>query len=65
MMKTIAAISDIHGNILALEAVVKDISKRGVDSIVNLGDHLSGPLWPERDNPFFDATKLDPDFWKP
>ena len=46
-MKTIAAISDIHGNILALEAVVRDISKRQVDGIVNLGDHLSGPLWPK------------------
>ncbi len=46
-MKTIAAISDIHGNILALEEVAADIKKRGVDTVVNLGDHLSGPLWPK------------------
>ncbi len=46
-MKTIAAISDIHGNILALEAVLSDISSRHVDGIVNLGDLLSGPLWPK------------------
>ncbi len=46
-MKTIAVISDIHGNILALEEVVADIKKRHVDTIVNLGDHCSGPLWPK------------------
>jgi putative phosphoesterase len=42
----IAAVSDIHGNLLALEAVLADIDKRGVDLIVNLGDILSGPLLP-------------------
>jgi putative phosphoesterase len=42
----IAAISDIHGNLGALEAVLADISRRGVDTIVNLGDLLSGPLFP-------------------
>lgn len=46
-MKTIAVISDIHGNILALEAVVADIKRRSVDAVLNLGDHLSGPLWPK------------------
>ena len=45
-MKTIAALSDIHGNILALQAVVADLTKRRVDAVVNLGDHVSGPLWP-------------------
>jgi putative phosphoesterase len=39
-------ISDIHGNLPALEAVVADIRLRGVDQIVNLGDSLSGPLLP-------------------
>jgi hypothetical protein len=33
-----AAISDIHGNIWALEAVLADIGARGVTHIVNLGD---------------------------
>ncbi|QQS14858.1 MAG: metallophosphoesterase family protein [Rhodospirillales bacterium] len=42
----IAAISDIHGNRLALEAVLDDILRRGVDATVNLGDILSGPLDP-------------------
>jgi predicted phosphodiesterase len=42
----IAVISDIHGNLAALEAVHRDIRVRGVDQIVNLGDSLSGPLLP-------------------
>lgn len=42
----IAVVSDIHGNLPALEAVVRDIKRRGVDGTVNLGDSLSGPLLP-------------------
>ncbi|HUO97557.1 MAG TPA: metallophosphoesterase family protein [Rhizomicrobium sp.] len=42
----LAAISDIHGNLGALEAVLADIGRRGADAIVNLGDVLSGPLLP-------------------
>lgn len=42
----IAAISDIHGNLPALEAVLADIARRGADLTVNCGDILSGPLWP-------------------
>jgi putative phosphoesterase len=42
----IAAISDIHGNLGALDAVLADIERRGADLIVNLGDILSGPLLP-------------------
>ena len=42
----IALITDIHGNLAALEAVVADIRRRGVDQTVNLGDSLSGPLLP-------------------
>jgi predicted phosphodiesterase len=42
----IAAVSDIHGNLLALEAVLADIGRRGADMIVNLGDIVSGPLLP-------------------
>jgi putative phosphoesterase len=40
----IAALSDIHGNLAALEAVLEDIRRRGADLMVNLGDILSGPL---------------------
>lgn len=42
----IAAISDIHGNIAALDAVLADTARRGVDQIVNLGDIFSGGLFP-------------------
>ena len=42
----LAAISDIHGNIGALDAVLADIAARGLTTIVNLGDILSGPLEP-------------------
>ncbi len=42
----IAALSDIHGNLPALEAVLADARRRGCERIVNLGDILSGPLWP-------------------
>jgi putative phosphoesterase len=41
-----AALSDIHGNLLALEAVLTDIASRSLVQIVNLGDHLQGPLDP-------------------
>jgi predicted phosphodiesterase len=43
----IAALSDIHGNLPALEAVLDDVAGAGgADVTVNLGDILSGPLWP-------------------
>jgi predicted phosphodiesterase len=41
----IAVVSDIHGNLPALEAVLADIAEAGADLTVNLGDILSGPLW--------------------
>lgn len=43
----LAVISDIHGNLLALDAVLADIESRAVDAIVNLGDCVTGPLWPK------------------
>ena len=39
-----AAIADIHGNCSALEAVLADIGQHRISEVVNLGDHLSGPL---------------------
>jgi predicted phosphodiesterase len=42
----IAVLSDVHGNLLALDAVLADIGTRSVDLIVNLGDLLSGGLQP-------------------
>ncbi|HEY0753816.1 MAG TPA: metallophosphoesterase family protein [Ktedonobacteraceae bacterium] len=41
-----AVIADIHGNRWALEAVLRDIERRGIQQTINLGDHLLGPLDP-------------------
>jgi len=45
-VRRVALVSDVHGNLPALEAVAHDIAARGVTRVVNLGDHVSGPLWP-------------------
>lgn len=42
----IAALSDIHSNVFALEAVIFDALKRSVDVMLNLGDILYGPIAP-------------------
>jgi predicted phosphodiesterase len=42
----IAVLSDIHGNLAALRAVLDEVDREGVDQVVNLGDILSGPLQP-------------------
>lgn len=42
----IALVSDIHGNLPALEAVLEDAGRRAVTRVINLGDSLSGPLLP-------------------
>ncbi|KNX37732.1 metallophosphoesterase family protein [Luteipulveratus halotolerans] len=40
----IALISDVHGNLTALEAVLADIDARGITTIYNLGDYVGkGP----------------------
>ena len=51
----IAVIADIHGNLPALEAVLADIARRGADRILNLGDCVSGPLWPRETMELLDA----------
>jgi predicted phosphodiesterase len=43
---SIAVLSDIHGNRWALEAVMEDIGRRGISTVVNLGDCVYGPLDP-------------------
>lgn len=58
-MKSYAIVSDIHGNSRALTAVLANIRSRGIETIVNLGDHLFGALEPEatammlRENPMY------------
>jgi predicted phosphodiesterase len=42
----IAIVSDIHGNLPALEAVWAEVERAAPDLVVNLGDIASGPLWP-------------------
>jgi predicted phosphodiesterase len=42
----IAVLADIHGNILALDAVLRDVAAFAPDLMVDLGDCVSGPLWP-------------------
>jgi predicted phosphodiesterase len=42
----IAVVADIHGNLPALEAVLADIRPRKAERVINLGDCVSGPLWP-------------------
>ncbi len=41
-----AIVSDIHGNLPALEAVWAEIERAAPDLVINLGDIASGPLWP-------------------
>ena len=42
----LAVLADIHGNSLALEAVLADAKARGATRFVNLGDTFYGPLDP-------------------
>ncbi len=44
-IRRVAAISDIHGNLPALEAVLAEIDREQVDEIVVAGDTAHGP-WP-------------------
>ncbi|TIT30318.1 MAG: metallophosphoesterase family protein, partial [Mesorhizobium sp.] len=55
----IAVLADIHGNLLALDAVLDDLKHRGgADITVNLGDCVSGPLWPRETMERLQALKL-------
>jgi predicted phosphodiesterase len=42
----VAVISDIHGNCLALEAVLADLRQRAIDQVVCLGDAIQGGAQP-------------------
>lgn len=43
-LEKIALISDVHGNLTALDAVLDDIESRSIDRIINLGDFVGkGP----------------------
>src|SRR6185436_17580401 len=42
----LALISDIHANLPALQAVLADIDRRGVDAAYHLGDLVGYAPWP-------------------
>ena len=54
----LAVIADIHGNSLALHAVLDDIARRGIGFMCNLGDCVSGPLWPRETLALLQATAI-------
>jgi predicted phosphodiesterase len=46
-MIRVALLADIHGNALALESVVAHLARdTAPDIVIDLGDIVSGPLWP-------------------
>jgi putative phosphoesterase len=54
----LAVLSDIHGNLPALQAVLAEARDAGADLIVNLGDIVSGPLWPQQTAKYLQALAL-------
>jgi len=54
----LAVISDVHGNLRALEAVLADIRTRAPDITVNLGDCVTSPLWPRETLELFESLSL-------
>lgn len=56
-MTRLAILSDIHGNLPALEAVIADAEAQGCTGFINLGDTLSGPLWPAETADFLMARE--------
>jgi len=61
----IAIVSDIHGNLPALEAVWAQIEHAAPALVVNLGDIASGPLWPrETVQWLMERSAADPARWR-
>ena len=62
---SIAIVSDIHGNLPALEAVWAQIERAKPALVVNLGDIASGPLWPQETVQWLMARETDdPARWR-
>jgi putative phosphoesterase len=51
-------ISDVHGNLVALEHVLADLKTRAPDLVVNLGDCVSAPLWPRETYELLETLRL-------
>jgi predicted phosphodiesterase len=58
LMTKIGVIADVHGNALALAAVLDDARRRGVERLVDLGDVLYGPLQPLETYKLFQSAPL-------
>jgi putative phosphoesterase len=58
MEAMIGILADIHGNAWALEAVLADAKRRGIEKFVDLGDVLYGPLAPRRTYELLRAVNL-------
>lgn len=54
----IGVLSDVHGNLGALRAVLDDLAGQRVDTAVNLGDLLSGGLQPRETGDLLIAAEL-------
>jgi putative phosphoesterase len=54
----LAIVSDVHGNLVALEAVLSDLRARAPDAVVNLGDCVTSPLWPRETLELLDTLRL-------
>ena len=46
MVARVAVLSDVHANPWALQAVLADVARAGVEVVVNCGDLVAGP-WPD------------------
>lgn len=53
----LAVIADVHGNARALEIVRAEIAAAAPDLVIDLGDRLSGPLWPDETAELFDDLR--------
>jgi predicted phosphodiesterase len=61
----IAALTDIHGNLPALEAVWAEIERERPDLVVDLGDIAASPLWPRETLQWLMAReKAAPERWR-
>ena len=58
MPEKLGAIADVHGNALALAAVLRDAQEQGVGRLVDLGDTLYGPLRPREAYQFFRGAPI-------
>lgn len=52
----VAVIADVHGNRLALAAVLEAVAAATPDLLIELGDAVSGPLWPAETYDMLEAT---------